>query len=734
MVNSYTIQKRIFPNQETKGPNANWQVNVLIMIITVVISSFFFSFHFNKQKKEIIHYNVVVGNIWSKDAVKADFSFPVFKDERVFLKELNEAKKNSLPVFLFNEQAEKSAYDFLDNLMKYIKKSNPVYSESLKELVKESSVQALVSSQTEDFTKSYKNIDKLFHNFLKNIYKYGISDKELSSFNNAELALRIDINTDKIFPKAQVIDPKSFQEKAKNLLEEKVEERYIPFVREVIQKLYKPNFIYSSNLTDKARELSVQAVAKTEGIVREGETIINKGERVSESTIQKLTSYQHSKYIKNDTDNSFVNVLGSVGHAGFIYSILIIYLIILRKRILTDNFNFGLLSCLLILVSLFTWLSIQIPSKYPLEYLIIVPGISMLVAILFDSRTAFYFTVTISLMVTGIRGNDYDTGTALMFAGILGAYTVRDIQSRTQIFKSIFFIALGFFVTIISFGFERSIDFDQTLSKLIVAFVNSALSPIITFGLLFVLERMTNVTTDLRLEEYNNLNSPLIVKMSELAPGTYQHTLQLAVLAEKCASAIGANRLLARVGALYHDIGKITKPEYFVENQLEMDNKHNLISPKKSAEAIRGHVTEGMKIAKEYKLPQKIADFIPMHHGTFLIKHFYAKALEEAHGEEINESDYRYPGPKPTTKEAAIVMICDSAEAISRLAANDKEELDKSIDRTINSRLQDGQFDDCDITFKDLHIIKEICVKNLFGIAHQRVEYKEIPDTQGKVN
>ena len=191
----------------------------------------------------------------------------------------------------------------------------------------------------------------------------------------------------------------------------------------------------------------------------------------------------------------------------------------------------------------------------------------------------------------------------------------------------------------------------------------------------------------------------------------------------------GAHRLLARVGALYHDIGKITKPEYFIENQIELDkSKHNLISSKKSAEAIKSHVLYGIKIAKEYKIPEKIADFIPMHHGTFLIKHFYAKAVEDAHGEKVNEADYRYPGPKPTTKEAAIVMICDSAEAISRLASSDKEELDKAIEKTINSRLQDGQFDDCEITLKDLHVIKETCLKSLFGVVHQRIEYKEMPE------
>jgi putative nucleotidyltransferase with HDIG domain len=199
-------------------------------------------------------------------------------------------------------------------------------------------------------------------------------------------------------------------------------------------------------------------------------------------------------------------------------------------------------------------------------------------------------------------------------------------------------------------------------------------------------------------------------------------------MAEKCATAIGANSLLSKVGAYFHDIGKMVRPEYFAENQIDMMNKHDMLSPKKSAEAIKTHVTEGIRLAQEYNIPQRIIDFIPMHHGTTLIKHFYAKALEEAEEEEtVNEADFRYPGPKPNSKETAIVMICDSAEAISRLTGRTKEEMEKIIDSTIQSRFLDGQFDECNITLKDLQIIKDTCVKHLQGSGHQRVAYKEIP-------
>ncbi len=216
--------------------------------------------------------------------------------------------------------------------------------------------------------------------------------------------------------------------------------------------------------------------------------------------------------------------------------------------------------------------------------------------------------------------------------------------------------------------------------------------------------------------------------MSELAPGSYQHTLSLAVLAEKCAASIGANQLLAKVGAYFHDIGKIAKAEYFVENQIDIENKHDALTPKKSAEVIRKHVADGIRLAKENNLPRRIIDFIPMHHGTSLIKYFYAKALEQANQEDINELDYRYPGPKPRNKEAAIVMICDSVEAVSRLASKDRDKMEEAVDSIIRDKLLDGQFDECNLTFRDLQAIKETCIKSLIGISHPRVEYKQIPE------
>jgi cyclic-di-AMP phosphodiesterase PgpH len=263
--------------------------------------------------------------------------------------------------------------------------------------------------------------------------------------------------------------------------------------------------------------------------------------------------------------------------------------------------------------------------------------------------------------------------------------------------------------------------------------VNAVLSPLITFGVIIAMERFLNVATDLRVDEFDNTNHPLLKQLNERAPGTYQHTMAVARLAEAAAAEIGANALLAKVGALYHDIGKLEKSEYFVENQIDIDNKHDKLPPKRSAAIIRQHVQDGIELAKEYDLPERIWKFIPMHHGTILIKHFYNKALEESLLKDavIDEVDYRYPGPKPDSKETAIVMLADAAEALSRLVdTSQREDIDRAVEKIIVDRFLDGQLDDSPLTITDLSDIRESFVKNLLASTHQRVRYKESREDQ----
>jgi hypothetical protein len=257
--------------------------------------------------------------------------------------------------------------------------------------------------------------------------------------------------------------------------------------------------------------------------------------------------------------------------------------------------------------------------------------------------------------------------------------------------------------------------------------INSILSPILAYGLLIFYEKVFGVATDLVFLELTDFNNPLLRELSSKAPGTFHHSIIMGNLSEQAAKEIGANQILARVGCYYHDIGKVVSPEYFVENQLESKNKHEQLNPSLSAKMIIAHVKNGIKLAEKYRMPREIINFIPMHHGNTLVSYFFEKArTEEGTEESIHDYIYRYPGPKPKSKETGIVMLADAVEAATRAIEDPTPaKLETQIDEIIKSRFIEGELDDCDLTLKDLIKIKHSFLKTLVGIHHHRIRYPD---------
>jgi putative nucleotidyltransferase with HDIG domain len=518
-----------------------------------------------------------------------------------------------------------------------------------------------------------------------------------------------------------------------DLFADKLQMQEVEKVVSTLIEILKPKYEVSKSLTQETKSNRLASIPRTLGIVRAGEVLIRKGERFDRLSALKVQSYVSNRGNSDTSTYSWSILLGSIGHSFLIFSMMILYLYFIRPVIFAHHQQLYGLFGIVLIAPIFSWITVFINSSYPLEYAVIVPALSMLIAILYDSRTAFYSTVVMSLLIAGVRGSDYSVGLAMMIGGMVAAYSVRDIQARTQLFASITYVFIGMCVSIASIGAERSLSWNEMYPQLIVAGINAVFSPIFTFGVLYLIERVFPVTTDLKIDEYDSLEHPLLIEMSEKAPGTFQHTMTIARLAESAAHAIHANSLLAKVGSLYHDIGKIPKAEYYVENQINIDNKHNHLPPKKSASIIKEHVHDGIELAREYKLPQRIIDFIPMHHGTMLVKHFYAKAIELSQNGEgptiVKEEDYRYTGPKPNTKETGILMLADAAEAVVRLNnAETKEDIEVILQTIINDRMLDGQLDECPLTIAEINEIKESFIKNLLGMRHHRITYKEIPD------
>ena len=361
------------------------------------------------------------------------------------------------------------------------------------------------------------------------------------------------------------------------------------------------------------------------------------------------------------------------------------------------------------------------------EYLIPIVIASMVLTILVDARIAFIGTVTLALLIGVVLGNKLDFVIVSTFAGTASIFTVTRLRTRSQLFWSFIFVAAAYIIAITAVELLKFSTVDVILESYGFAIGNALLSPILVYGIIGFLEIAFGITTDLTLLEQSDLNRPLLKQLAVKAPGTYHHSVLSGNLAEEAADAIGANSLLARVGSYYHDIGKMNKPEYFVENQMGAENRHEMLRPNLSALILASHVRDGIELAKKHKVPEAIIDFITSHHGTMRMEYFYKKAIDQAGDEpNVNEMDFRYPGPLPISKEAGIVMICEGIEAATRsIKEKTLNRISDMVDTVIKTRLDDGQLNECDLTLAEIGKIKSAILPILIGMYHVRVEYPD---------
>lgn len=364
----------------------------------------------------------------------------------------------------------------------------------------------------------------------------------------------------------------------------------------------------------------------------------------------------------------------------------------------------------------------------PIELYYFIPAAfgAMLVMLLVDAQVAIFFSIISSLLL-GVQTGSLYLLTYSVVGSLASIYSLNQYRERSALIRAGTVVGLANIFSIVAFDMISNAARSELLSlQSVGGLVSGLLAAMLASLVLPILESIFNITTDIRLLELSNLNKPILRKLALEAPGTYHHSILVGTLGEAAAEAIGANSLLVRVGAYYHDIGKIRKPEYYVENQAYCGNKHETLSPSMSSLIIASHVRDGLEMAEELKIPQKIRDMIPQHHGTKLMTYFYQKARDEVGDKspELNESDFRYPGPKPQSKEAAILMIADQVEAASRtLADPNPDQVRELIKRLINTTIEDGQLDECDITIKELDLMIDGFQRILSGIFHHRITY-----------
>lgn len=716
----------------------NIVIKVLILFITTLLISLMF------PRGESLESEVSVGSIWIQDDLIAPFSFPIIKSEEVYQKELEEAKNKVYPIFIIDEENSQKSIDSLKKYNKYLiaildsdlTKTNPKFENPTFLSTESYEIFKKYRLQEKSFSKrnnKFNNLISNTENVIKEIYKIGILNLEYSQISKDSIALRRN-NIDQIVPKEKFYDTKTVKKVIENYLSLNNNEEEKKTLSEYISHFIVPNIIYSDEFTKEEIEIAQNKVSKYTGIVNENERIVAKHDRITPEIKQKIDSFKIAKGNVIGLEGIVLQGIGKFLHIVALLILLIIYTFLFRKKIFYDNVKIILIAILLLGISLLTFLINQLKVTDSIKLLIFIPTASMLITIIFDSRLGFYTTVVFSLIAGALRGNDYSFVAMNIVAGVLSVYTVRDIKNRTQIFRSFLFILIGYAGTILAFGLERFDSFEKILIELSFAGTNALISPILTYGLLIFFEHIFKITTDLSLLELSNFERPLLRELAKKAPGSFNHSLVMGTMAESAAEAIGANALLSRVGAYYHDIGKIITPNFFVENQLDNNNIHENLKPEESVKVILEHVSKGIELAKENKLPQEIIDFIPMHHGTLVLTFFYEKAKKLYGEDKVNIDDYRYPGPKPQTKETAIVMLADCCESAVRSVENpDSAKVENLINNLINSRVEDGQLDEAPITFKDITQIKSVFVNILLGHHHKRIRYPKQEEMEKEI-
>jgi putative nucleotidyltransferase with HDIG domain len=497
---------------------------------------------------------------------------------------------------------------------------------------------------------------------------------------------------------------------------------------ELINEFTKPNILFDKDLTKSRQKERLDKVSRFQGTVLANELIVDTNNRITESVLLKLKSLQLESERRlgyEKAADKFREYLGAFFVVSILLFLLFSFFYIYRNEYFTESKFLLLIGLLMYLIVFFSWIivSYQLPT-----YIIPIAMFSILLTVLLDTTVSLISSTILILLVSLLIGNDLDFAIVQFFISFIAILSVRKLRKRRQIIATMLtlvFCSLFVFFSVMLF---KGIDFlDYNYSTVGYLALSSFLCPILAFGLVPLFESFFGITTDLSLIELLDYDQPLLKKLMEDAPGTHTHSVKVGTLAESCANAIGARALLCRVGSYYHDIGKIKKPEYYAENQTGV-NKHDSITPHMSAKILKQHVTDGLSLADEYGLPNIVKDFIETHHAQNRMEFFYKKALEN--DSKVDENEFRYPGPKPASKETGIVMLAEAIEAQANSLKNPTlEKFETMIDKAIRSRLEDGQLDECPLTMEDLQKIKgrrdgkHGLLPVLSGLYHSRPEY-----------
>lgn len=663
-----------------------------------MISTFFIVYLF--PKGGAFKYNIEKGKVWQNDNLYAPFDFPIQKTEKQLADEINSLKENLPSYFIIDTTIHVRSKINLKNSF------NATFSDSLNVELKE-------------------GIKSLLDKTVDDIYETGILSEDIYLDAQQDVVLKIkggDAAKNILFSK--LLTTEDVRLAVQNSFSDSIYKPHKNYLTSIFFNHIKENVRYDQGFNDAVFEQEKSKILPTVGLLKENAIIISKGEVIEGDKYQKLSSLKeiYESQVWNKSNYNWI-VFGYMILVVLALLMLILFVKKYRVSIYNNNTKLTFIFFNVILMICIT----TVILKFQPNYLYIVPLciLPLILKAFFDARLGLFTHVITVLLIGFIVPNSYEYMFLQIIAGIITILTVSELYKRVNLFISVAQITMVYIIAYFSFFIIHEGNITTLKWETFGLFLLCGMAMLFAQPLIYIYEKVFGLVSDVSLLELSDTNSKLLKLLADKAPGTFHHSLNVANLAEAAANEIGANAMLVRVGALYHDIGKMNDPTYFIENQSNNINPHNELGPKESARIIINHVLNGIEIAKKHNLPDRIIDFIRTHHGTSLVYYFYS--LEKnANKEAVDIKDFQYKGPKPFSKETAILMMCDSVEAASKSIKNpDYTKISVFVDQIIEKQKNDEQFLNADITLKEIEQIKKVLKHKLINIYHLRIEYPD---------
>lgn len=672
------------------------QQSLIFKYILYVVAVAFIVFFLPKGGK--FKYEFQKGKPWQFENLYAPFDFSIQKTDAEIAKEKQVIESNQLPYYRYDVVEVENVVQAFEQKFED-KWSNTTLKENQKKRLKYFSKVILDSVYSKGILQN--NGKQVQRSFI-----FLVKDNEASKVRVSDFFRVSEIND---------LVGRILSENNLSIFEKETQALFFDIIT--------PNVSFDNNLTQKARNEALSKLSYTRGTVDEGRLIIAKGEVVEAENLKILESLKSEYESELWTANNYYYIL--IGYTVLVALVLIMLFLFLKKYRRTVYENNVKVTFIFFNILLMVFITTMV-IKYNDQLVFVVPLciLPLILKTFFDARLGLFVHVLTILILGFVVPNSFEYIFLQIITGIVTILTVSELYKRANLFVSVGQITLIYIIGYLAFHTIHEGDLSDIEWYTLGLFLLNGMITLFVQPLIYIYEKLFGLVSDVSLLELSDTNSKLLKELSNKAPGTFHHSLQVANLAEAAANEIGANAMLVRVGALYHDIGKMNEPTYFTENQVTNVNPHDELSPKDSARIIIDHVIKGIEIARKNNLPDRIIDFIRSHHGTTLVFYFYKKQKELE--EDVNEEDFRYPGPLPFSRETAILMMADSVEAASKSLKNPTFLIiDEFVDKIISGQMKANQFLNADITFKEIETIKKIFKQKLRNIYHLRVEYPE---------